>query len=62
MALHPAAGLVPLARSAGATVVILNAEPTPYDRVADAVLQESISEVLPTLVAPIDGATSHPGG
>ena len=62
LTVHPAAGLVPLARSAGATVVILNAEPTPYDRVADAVLRGSISEVLPTLVAPADGATSRPGG
>jgi NAD-dependent deacetylase len=64
LTVHPAAGLVPLARSAGATVVILNAEPTPYDRVADAVVRESISEVLPILVAPspADGATSRRGG
>ena len=62
LTVHPAAGLVPMARGAGAAVVILNAEPTPYDPVADAVLRGSISELLPTLVARVDGATSRPGG
>ncbi|HMD45991.1 MAG TPA: Sir2 family NAD-dependent protein deacetylase [Acidimicrobiales bacterium] len=53
LAVHPAAGLVPLAAGAGAAVVIVNAEPTPYDRLADVVLRGSISEVLPVVV---DGA------
>jgi NAD-dependent deacetylase len=42
--------MVPLAKLAGARVVIVNAEPTPFDRDADAVLRGSISEVLPALV------------
>ena len=52
LTVHPAAGLVPIARAAGAGVVIVNAEPTAYDHVADVVLRGSISEVLPKLVAP----------
>jgi NAD-dependent deacetylase len=46
---YPVAGLVPLAKLAGARVVILNAEPTPYDDIADAVFRRSIGEVLPRL-------------
>ena len=47
---HPAAGLVPLAKRSGAALVIVNAEETPYDSVADVVLRGSISEVLPAIV------------
>ena len=50
---HPVAGAVDIARSAGARVVIINAEPTPFDDVADAVLRGSISEVLSKLVTPV---------
>jgi NAD-dependent deacetylase len=50
LTVYPAAGLVPLARRAGATVVIINGQPTPYDAVADAVLRGPISEVLPAAV------------
>lgn len=46
---YPVAGAVPLAKRAGARVVILNAEPTPLDDLADAVLRGSISEVLPAI-------------
>ena len=46
---YPVAGTVDLARSARAKIVIINAEPTPFDEVADAVFQDSISEVLPLL-------------
>lgn len=51
LTVHPAAGLVEVAAAAGARVVIVNAEPTPYDRLADAVLRGPISQVLPALVA-----------
>jgi len=44
------AGAVPAAKSAGARVVIINAEPTAMDDLADAVFNDSISEVLPKLV------------
>ena len=47
---YPIAGAVPAARAAGARVVIVNAEPTPFDEVADAVLRGRIGELLPALV------------
>jgi NAD-dependent deacetylase len=47
---YPIAGAVPIAKRAGARVVIVNAEPTPFDELADAVLNDSISAVLPKLV------------
>jgi len=46
---YPVAGAVPMAKSAGARVIILNAQETPFDNIADAVLQGSISEVLPQI-------------
>lgn len=48
---YPVAGAVPLAKSAGARVVIVNAEPTPFDDIADAVLRAPIGEILPWLCA-----------
>ena len=50
LTVFPAAGLAPAACEAGARLVILNAEPTPYDDVADAVLRAPISDVLPAVV------------
>jgi NAD-dependent deacetylase len=50
LSVWPVAGVVPVAKDAGAKVVILNAEPTEMDGLADAVLQGSISEILPRLV------------
>ena len=47
---YPIAGAVPLARAAGARIVILNAEPTPFDDIADAVFRDPISAVLPALI------------
>jgi len=46
---YPVAGAVPLASAAGARVVIVNAEPTPFDEMADAVLRQPIGEILPAL-------------
>ena len=46
---YPVAGAVPVAKAAGARVVIVNAEPTPFDEMADAVLRKPIGEVLPML-------------
>ncbi len=48
---YPIAGAVQIAQRAGARLVIVNAEPTPFDDMADAVFNESISEVLPKLLA-----------
>jgi NAD-dependent deacetylase len=47
---YPVAGLVPLAKRAGARLVIVNAEPTPFDGIADAVLRSPIGNVLPALL------------
>src|SRR5690606_10700450 len=48
---HPAASLVQYAVASGARLIIVNAEPTPYDDLADEVIREPISEALPRLVA-----------
>jgi NAD-dependent deacetylase len=48
---YPVAGAVPAAKSAGAKVVIVNAEATAFDNLADAIFNEPISEVLPRLLA-----------
>jgi NAD-dependent deacetylase len=46
---YPIAGAVPLAKSAGARLVIINAEPTPFDHMADAVFRDPIEQILPAL-------------
>ena len=51
LTVYPAAGVVPIAKQAGAALIIVNADPTPYDVIADAVLQGPSSEILPALVA-----------
>jgi NAD-dependent deacetylase len=51
LAVYPAAGLPEVARRNGARLVILNAEETPFDPVADAVVRERLGDVLPALAA-----------
>jgi NAD-dependent deacetylase len=46
---YPVAGMVPLAKSAGARVVIVNAEPTPFDGLVDAIVRAPIGEALPVI-------------
>jgi NAD-dependent deacetylase len=46
----PIAYVVPIAARNGAPVIILNAEPTPYDAIASVVVSEGISEALPKIV------------
>ncbi len=48
---YPVAGAVPAAKAAGARVVIVNAEPTALDDLADALLPGSISAILPRICA-----------
>jgi NAD-dependent deacetylase len=50
LAVFPIAGVVPVAKEAGARLVILNAEPTAMDDLADTVLRGSIGQILPRLV------------
>jgi NAD-dependent deacetylase len=51
LAVYPIAFLPRLALEAGAKLAILNAEPTPYDDVADAVIRGSVGEALADLAA-----------
>jgi NAD-dependent deacetylase len=50
LSVFPIAGVVPVAKEAGARVVIVNAGPTAMDDMAGAVLRGSISVILPRLV------------
>ncbi len=47
---EPAASLCGRAVDAGADLIIVNAEPTPYDSIATEVVREPIGEALPRLV------------
>ena len=51
---YPVAGVVPAAKEAGARLVIVNADPTQFDRIADAVLHRPIGETLSKLVGRIN--------
>jgi NAD-dependent deacetylase len=53
---YPAAGLVDLAVDGGARLVIVNAEPTPYDGAAAEVVREPIGDALPRLLRELAGA------
>ena len=57
---YPAANCVPVARGAGATVVIVNAEQTEMDHLADHLLRGRIAKILPNLVA-TSGVWNSPG-
>lgn len=48
---YPVAGALEIAHRAGAKVVIANAQPTPFDSIAHAVLAGSLSEVLPAIIS-----------
>jgi NAD-dependent deacetylase len=54
LTVHPAAGMCSVAVEAGAPLVIINAQPTPYDDVAEIVLREPIGEILPALTSARD--------
>jgi NAD-dependent deacetylase len=51
LAVYPVAHTVSVALEVGIPVVIVNAEPTPFDDAATAVVRRPISEALPRLVA-----------
>jgi NAD-dependent deacetylase len=57
----PVAGVVPLAKQSGARVVIMNAQPTAMDDLADALLTGSISELLPILCGSRFDVSQRPG-
>jgi NAD-dependent deacetylase len=51
LGVYPAAALPEIALRAGARLVIFNAEETPFDGLADAVLRDQLGVVLPELAA-----------
>jgi len=62
LAVQPAASLCRVATRAGARLVVINEQPTPYDEVAlasgGAVLRGDVTELLPRLVADLPRATA----
>jgi NAD-dependent deacetylase len=46
---YPVAGAVPVAKAAGARIVIMNAQPTQFDEIADVVLNGAIGADLPRI-------------
>lgn len=52
LTVNPIASIVPRAVRNGADLVVVNAEPTPFDGVANAVVRGSISDVLSRIVGP----------
>ncbi|WP_028479787.1 Sir2 family NAD-dependent protein deacetylase [Nocardia sp. CNY236] len=53
---EPAASMCSIAVHAGADLVIVNAEPTPYDSMATEVIRDPIGTAVPRLVAEISSA------
>jgi NAD-dependent deacetylase len=51
LAVYPAAGLPEIALRNGSLLIILNAEETPFDPLADVAIRERLGEVLPAVVA-----------
>jgi NAD-dependent deacetylase len=49
LTVYPAAALPDIAYNAGAKLIVMNAEETPFDRVADAVIRDQLGTVLPAL-------------
>jgi NAD-dependent deacetylase len=51
LTVQPVASLAVVAVEAGAELVVVNAEPTPYDHLAERVVRDPIEQALPALVA-----------
>jgi NAD-dependent deacetylase len=58
LTVQPAAGLPRLAAEHGARLVVLNAEPTPVDRMATLVVRDPVAAVLPQVVDAVLGGSS----
>jgi NAD-dependent deacetylase len=55
LVVYPAAEIPLVAVRAGARMIVVNAEPTPFDRLAEVVIHGRSGEVLPEIVSLIDG-------
>lgn len=51
LTVYPAAGLPDIGLRSGASLVVVNAEPTPFDAVASVVARDPLGEILPAVVA-----------
>ncbi|MFF7881410.1 SIR2 family NAD-dependent protein deacylase [Streptomyces sp. NPDC020794] len=56
---QPAAGLAGVAADNGARLVIVNAEPTPYDERADEVIRQPIGTALPELLRQLSAESAY---
>ena len=59
LSVYPVAGLVPLAAEHGARTIILNAEPTPFDSMADVVLDGDLQDRLPAVLDELASERDH---
>jgi NAD-dependent SIR2 family protein deacetylase len=60
LTVEPAASLCASAVRAGATLVIINRDPTPYDVIATSVIRQPLGEALPRVVQQLRGARDCP--
>jgi NAD-dependent deacetylase len=60
LTVEPAASLSASAVRAGATLVIVNRDPTPYDGIATAVIRKPLAEALPRIVQQLRAAGDRP--
>lgn len=51
LTVYPVAYLPQIAHARGARIAIFNAQPTPYDDIAEWVIREPLSETLPAVSA-----------
>ncbi len=61
LTVEPAASLCGLAAAGGAALVIVNADPTPYDGLAAEVIREPIGTAVPRIAEQLRGAAPGPG-
>ncbi len=59
---HPAASLAGVAVDNGARLVLMNAEPTPYDELAGTIIREPIGTALPALLGRLASGTGPGAG
>ncbi|MET7617466.1 Sir2 family NAD-dependent protein deacetylase [Streptomyces sp. NPDC005408] len=59
---QPAAGLAGIAAEHGARLIIVNAEPTPYDELADEIVRDPIGTALPALLERLARAAGRSSG
>jgi NAD-dependent deacetylase len=61
LTVEPAASLCGLAVAAGAALVVVNAEPTPYDSLAAEIVREPIGMAVPRIARQLLGGAPAPG-